>query len=111
MKIDKLLGIKYIPSAIGLLQAIGVLAYCGLVAILFFYLSKTQDPPGFFGFFLMLMLFVFSAAVTGSLVFGYPAFLTLVKHKPKEALTILSYTLLFGLVIILLTIIAILLFV
>jgi len=99
------------PALIGFLQALGVAVYCGLIASFFFYMAKTKaEPPGFFGFFLLLALFVFSAAVTGSLVFGYPAYLALVKSKIKEALTILAYTLLFGLLIILLTVIAILVF-
>ena len=110
MKIEKLLEKKYSPSAIGLLQAAGVLVYCGLIAALFYFLAKTSSPPNFFGIFVMLALLVLSAAITGSLVFGYPAYLTLIKHRPKEALTILSYTLLYSLIIILLTILAILVF-
>ena len=110
MKIEKLLEKNYSPSAIGLLQSAGVVIYCGLVAALFYFLTKTASQPAFFGFFVMLALLVFSAAVTGSLVFGYPAYLTLVKHRPKEALSILSYTLLYSLIIILLTILAILVF-
>lgn len=56
----------------------------------------------------MLTLLVFSAAVSGSIVFGYPAYLTLVKNKIKEALTILAFTLLYTLGIILITAILIL---
>lgn len=103
-------GVASYPSLIGFLQAAGVLVYCGLIAALFYYLAKTGSQPGFFGFFVMLALLVFSAAVTGSLVFGYPAYLTLIKHRPKEALTILIYTLLYSLIIIVLTIIAIVAF-
>lgn len=92
------------PRIIGLLQALGISIYCGLVASFFFIMSHTiPEPPGFFGFFLMLSLFVFSAAVTGSLVFGYPVYLALVKNKIKEAFTILAYTLIFILVLILVT--------
>jgi len=40
----------------------------------------------------MLLLFVFSAALTGFLVFGQPAILYL-DGKKKEALTLLTYTL------------------
>jgi hypothetical protein len=40
----------------------------------------------------MLLLFVFSAALTGFLVFGQPAILYL-DGKKKEALTLLGYTL------------------
>lgn len=82
------------PSTIGLCQALGVTVYCGLIAFLFNYLTKAiPSGPGFFGFYFMLILFVFSAAVTGSMVFGYPLYLVLVKNKIKEALTILAFTL------------------
>ena len=94
------------PATVGLCQALFVTVYCGLIAILFNFLTKAipEDPPGFFGFFFMLVLLVFSAAVTGSLVFGYPAYLVLAKNKIKEALTILAFTLAFSLAIILLTV-------
>ena len=92
------------PSTVGLCQALGVTVYCGLVALLFNYLAKTiPSGLGFFGFFFMLVLLVFSAAVTGSIVFGYPAYIGLVKNKIKEALTILAFTLLYSLLIILIT--------
>ena len=93
------------PTTVGLCQALFVTVYCGLVALLFNYLTKAMPSgPGFFGFFFMLVLLVFSAAVTGSLVFGYPAYLVLAKNKIKEALTILAFTLAFSLAIILLTV-------
>jgi len=107
VKVEELLEKKYNPSLIGFLQAAGVFIYCGLIAAFFFYMTKTASQPGFFGFFLMLALLVFSAAVTGSLVFGYPSYLALVKNRIKEALTILTYTLLYSLIIILLSIIII----
>ena len=92
------------PSTVGLCQALGVTVYCGLIAILFNYLSKAIPTGfGFFGFFFMLVLLVFSVAVTGSIVFGYPAYLALVKNKIKEALTILAFTLLYTLGIIFIT--------
>jgi len=91
-------------STIGLCQALFVTVYCGLVALLFNYLTKAiPSGPGFFGFFFMLILLVFSAAVTGSVVFGYPVYLALAKNKIKEALTILAFTLLYSLVIIFIT--------
>jgi len=99
---------KYNPALVGFIQAAGVSAYCALVSAFFFYLTKTKvQPPGFFGFFLILALLVFSAAITGSLVFGYGAYLTLVKNQIREAFTILLYTLLFTLLIILTTVILI----
>src|SRR3972149_5419405 len=105
--VQKFLGNKNL-ALVGFLQAVGVTLYCALVAVFFFYLTKTKvQPPGFFGFFLILALLVFSAAITGSLVFGYGAYLTLVKNQIREAFTILLYTLLFTLLIILTTVILI----
>jgi len=105
VQVEKMLEKKYNSSLAGFLQAAGVLIYCGLIAVFFFYMTKTAAQPGIVGIFLMLALFVFSAAITGSLVFGYPAYLALVKNRIKDALTILVYTLLYSLLIILLTII------
>ena len=64
-------------------------------------MSEISARPGLLGIVLMLLLLVFSAAVTGSMVFGYPAFLALNKNI-REALRVLAYTLLYSLVIILL---------
>ena len=69
-------------------------------------MSETSLQPGYLGVFLMLVLLVFSAAVSGSLVFGLPAYLAFNK-KIKEAITLLGYTLFFSFLIILVTIIAI----
>lgn len=90
---------------IGLLQALLVAIYCSLIATFFNYISQAIPRPGFFGFFLMLILLVFSAAVTGSLVFAYPTYLAVINRKIKEAAAILAYTLTFSLLIILGTII------
>jgi len=91
-------------STIGLLQALGITIYCGLISIFFNFMTKTTAKPEIFGFFLILNLLVFSAAVTGSIVFGFPAYLAVVKNKIKEALTILAFTALYALAIILITI-------
>lgn len=102
MKMMKFLE-KASASTLGFLQALGLILYCGLIALFFYTMTKSSTQPGFFGFFLMLMLLVFSAAVSGSLVFGYPAYLALIRNKIKEALTILVFTLLYILGIILIT--------
>lgn len=84
---------------IGFLQALGVALYCALVGGTFWLFDKFFiSPPGFLGVVLILTFFVFSAAVTGSLVFGYSAYLVL-NQKIKEALTIFAYTLLYCLAI------------
>lgn len=91
---------KIKPSLIGFLQAFGVIAYCILIALLFNFLSKTAlQPPGILGFAAMLVILVFSAAVTGSIVFGYPAYLFFSKGKVKEPLLILAFTMLYCLII------------
>ena len=91
---------KFKPSLIGLLQAIGVIAYCVLIAALFNFLGKTAPQPmGLLGFAALLVLLVFSATVTGSMVFGYPAYLFFKEQKIKEPLLILAFTVLFSLII------------
>lgn len=85
---------------IGFLQAAGVAAYCGFIAWLFSFLTTNLSKPGFYGFFILLLLFVFSAAVTGTLVFGFSSYLCLVKKKVRKATEIIFYTLLFFVLII-----------
>ena len=85
------------PYLIGLYQALGVVGYAFLISNLFFVLEKIAvAPPNYLGFTLILVLLVFSAAVTGSIVFGYPAYLAFNK-KTKEAISVLGFTLLYGL--------------
>ena len=93
--------LKKLPlPLIAFFQALAVIIYCGLVASFFWYMDKVSiAPPGFSGISLMLFLLVFSAAVTGFLVFGYPAYLAL-HNRIKQALTVLGYTFLFSLLII-----------
>lgn len=88
------------PSLIGLLQAIGVITYCVLIALLFNFLGKTNQQPGFLGMAAMLVLLVFSAAVTGSIVFGYPVYLFFKEKKIKEPLLVLAFTSIFCLAIV-----------
>jgi len=60
------------PWFIGLMQALGVVIYCILVSGVFLVLGKTNTaPPAFLGVAFMLLFLVFSAAITGALVFGY----------------------------------------
>lgn len=76
------------------LNALGTFAYVILITI-FFYFARL----GFFGDgnpiiipMAMLMLFVFSAALTGSLVLGKPIMWYL-DGKKREALKLFAYTL------------------
>jgi hypothetical protein len=57
----------------------------------------------------LLLLFVFSAALTGSLIFGKPAQLY-VDGKKKEALSLLTYTLIIFSVITLIALISLIIF-
>jgi len=102
---------KINPYLIGLFQALGVVVYCVLVAEIFNLCGKFfVGQAGFFTSVFVLILIVFSAAVTGSLVFGYPAYLFLKYKKTKEPLSILAYTLLYclGIIIVVLLLIAVL---
>jgi predicted lysophospholipase L1 biosynthesis ABC-type transport system permease subunit len=85
---------------IGLLQAIGVIGYCVLIALLFNFLGKTNQEPGFLGIAAMLVVLVFSAAISGSIVFGYPAYLFFKEGKIKESLQVLLFTGVFCLIIV-----------
>ena len=89
-------------AAAGFLQALGVILYCTLIAVLFTILGKLQivEGPGVIFFTFFLFLFVLSAAITGSLVFGYAVYLAL-NQKIKEALMDLAYVLLWTILIIL----------
>jgi len=83
-------------SLIGLLQALGIVAYCALISGLFWFLGKFMPQPSsqFMVMAFILVLLVFSAAVTGAIVFAYPAILALDK-KFKQALMVFAYTLLY----------------
>lgn len=87
------------------MQALGVTIYCGIVALFFNFITKVVLAPGFIDFFLMLILLVFSASVTGSIIFGYPTYLAVIKNKIKEGLTILVFTLFYSLAIIIATVV------
>lgn len=85
---------KLKPFFVGLLQAIGVIIYCVLIALLINSIGKavSSAPMGFLGAAIMLVLLVFSAGVTGTIVFGYPAYLFFKQQKVKEPLLILLFT-------------------
>jgi len=100
---------KTTPSLIGFLEALGVSIYCALIAGLFTLLEKFIAGPGYLGVALMLILLVFSAAVCGFLIFGYPVYLILNKQT-KKALFILGFCALWFIGIILVSIILILVF-
>ncbi len=84
-------------SLIGLFQSLGLIAYCFLIGSFIWYSNDFfLGRPGFMNVVFVLVLLVISAAITGSIVFGYPAYLAL-KQKIKEALLVSVYTLLYSL--------------
>lgn len=99
---------KLNPSLIGLLQALGIVVYCALVVGLFHLLKDVfLSLPAILASGISLVVLVFSAAVTGSLVFGRVAYLALNK-KIKQGLAVLGYTLLYclGLIIVIVVLVA-----
>jgi len=101
--VDKLLNNKLQPSVIGFLQALAVFIYVIKVAAFIFFITQTLDEPGYFGIVLMLVLLVFSAGVTGTLVFGLPVYYAL-KNEISRAVSILIYTFLYTFAIIVATV-------
>ncbi len=91
---------------VGFLQALAISIYSAIVGAFLFYIPSILPKPGFLGTFLLLIVFVFSAAVTGSLVFGLPTYLAINK-RIKEAVSLLGYTLFYFFLIIVLTLLAI----
>ncbi|MBI4090786.1 MAG: hypothetical protein HY422_02070 [Candidatus Komeilibacteria bacterium] len=79
---------------IAVVSAVGVFAYVGLISWVLIHGEQFFGslPRGDIrGPMLFLMLFVFSALVTGLMVLGRPTYLFLTGSK-KEALTLLGYT-------------------
>ena len=79
---------KYTPKIIGLLQAIGLLLYVTIVAVIM------RDGPFWFryeninltfGVMAFLLFFVLSALISASLILGYPLIL-LLDGKKKDAI-------------------------
>ncbi len=92
------------PYLIGLFQSLGVIIYCALLALFFTAMDSimtSQEQVVVMA--IMLVIFVFSAAVTGLAVFGYPAYLVFNK-KVKPALQVLGFTFLYFLAAIIITV-------
>lgn len=81
------------PILFSLLHAIAVIAYIILVVFIMNSVGTLFDEKldNFWAPVLFLMLFVVSAAITGSIVLGRPIYLYLNDQK-KEAITFLIYT-------------------
>jgi hypothetical protein len=76
------------------LNAFGTAVYIVIIASLMYFFQESfpKDANNFLIPIAMLLLFVFSAALTGFLVFGKPAMIYL-DGKKKEAISLLFYTL------------------
>lgn len=79
-----------------LINALGTVLYIVAVGCFMYYGSQVKlgNSNTILVPITMLLLFVFSAALTGFLIFGRPAQLY-VDGKKKEALSLLTYTLIF----------------
>ena len=85
---------------IGLLQALGIAAYCALLSGLFWVMKEfLPQPDQSIAIVLMLLLLVLSAAITGFLFFGYAAYLAL-HQRIRRAIKLAAYTMLYSLGII-----------
>jgi len=106
VKRKKKVGEKNLPLY-GLLSAVGEIAYIGLV-VLFFWIGEFYNVGAHFvlSFMIFLLMFVFSAVVSGIIVLAYPAMLAL-RGERREALMLIGWTAFFLLVGILLGILAI----
>lgn len=93
------------------LNAIGTALYIGAVGSFMYYGSmiKIGKKVNFLAPIAMLLSFVFSATLTGSLIFGKPALLY-VDGKKKEALVLLTYNLLIFFAITFLTMVLLIFF-
>lgn len=78
---------------IAVFQALGLVAYCGLVGLLIWRGNKWFGPmTGFLGPLLFLSLFVVSALICALIGLGHPFLLFWEGKKPKEALKLVTYT-------------------
>ncbi len=85
--------IKTIKAA--LLNAVGVVMYTALIGWVMFNIPKISGPmETFWGPVALLLIFVVSATIVGSLVLGKPILLYLDGEK-KAALKLLLYTVIF----------------
>jgi len=94
-----------------LFNSLATTAYIVAIASFMFYAGETKLGVNntFLAPIAMLLLFVFSAALTGFLIFGRPALMFL-DGKKKEAMTLLTYTLAIFSVITLFAIILLIIF-
>lgn len=78
---------------IAFIQALGVVAYCSLISLIFWRGEQWFGRvPNFLGPFLMLTILSTSALICGLLVFAYPIKLYLKTKKPDQAIKLVLMT-------------------
>jgi len=78
---------------IAFLQALGLTAYCSLIASIFWRGPQWfGNVPNFLGPFLMLIIFTTSALICGLIVFSYPVKLYLKTKKPDQSIKLVLLT-------------------
>jgi hypothetical protein len=78
---------------VALLQALGLTAYCSLVAIIFWKGNAWFGPQNnLIGPTLVLVLLVVSVLICALIAFGYPVFLFWQKKQTNKALKLVAYT-------------------
>jgi hypothetical protein len=84
---------KYSLEFIAFFQALGLILYCGLVALLIANGNQIFGMmPNYFGPLLFLILFSSSALICGLITLGYPFILFWQKKEPMQALRLVIYT-------------------
>lgn len=84
--------IKYSLGFIAFLQALGLVSYCSLIALLFWKGNQWFGRvPNYFGPLLMLTVFTTSALVSAVITLSYPFILWQKKHI-NEAVKLTIYT-------------------
>lgn len=100
---------KFSLSFIAFIQALSLMMYCGLIAVIFWRGNQWFGKvPNYLGPFLFLILFTTSALISAILTLGYPFILFWQKKQTIQALKLVIYTALWLLFFTLLTIFLIL---
>ena len=83
---------NYSLGFIAFLQALGLTAYCSLVAFLLWHSNQWFGKiPSYFAPFLFLTLFTTSALISAIITLGYP-FLLWQKKQTRQAVRLVFYT-------------------
>src|SRR3989338_1495741 len=84
---------KWPLVAIGLAQALGVVAYCSFIGVFFWKANEWfGEPPEYIGPVLMLTLLSTSALICALITLAYPAFLIWKKNQLVKALKLIGFT-------------------